>query len=132
MRKSNYSKRATGSKRITFVNTNPILGFVKRVERKKRYIQDPNKILRHLFEEVAEVSEELYRLESAIPGDEKGRRREVGKALVDVVFLAVYMTDSVGQDLNTLVPKRIQEVAEQYGVDAREIGVKRKGKCYGE
>ena len=108
-----------------FVDTRKILGFVHRVEKKKDYKKNANLIMRHLFEEVGEVSAELYKIESAHPSVcREAERRRVGEALVDIVCLSAYLADSLGVDLDSCFPSRMRQVARQYGVECPEAQVK--------
>lgn len=99
---------------MKFINAKKIQEFVTRVETKKKYKRDPNLIMRHLFEEVGELSAALWRYESS-PRLKKGDSKERAAAeLVDIISLSVYMADVLGIDLNKAFPERIDEVARQY------------------
>lgn len=101
-----------------YINTKKIQGFVTLVENKKGFKRDANLILRHLFEEVAECSAELWKYESTDSTMEvKDRYAEnVSRELCDIISLCVYLADVLGLDLNESFPERFKEVARQYQV----------------
>lgn len=102
---------------MKYISAKEIQAFVTRVEKKKKYRRDPNLIMRHIMEEVGELSAALWRHEVAgvmkMAGDSKER---VGAEIIDVISLSVYLADVLHIDLNKAFPKRIDEVARQYGV----------------
>ena len=88
-----------------------------RVEKKKKYKRDPNLILRHLFEEIGELSNALWIYESEAKERSTGIRPEiVARELIDIISLANYLADVLGIDLNAEFPYRMKEVAKQYGI----------------
>lgn len=104
-----------------YINTKRILSFVNRVERKKNYKRDVNLIMRHLFEEVGEVSAILYKFQSPdTPTLRDIKRRETALELVDVVFLSCYLAEALGVDLDGCVSDRMQAVARKYNVKCPE------------
>lgn len=100
-----------------YIDTHRIQAFVNKVERKKGYKRDSALVLRHLFEECGELSAALWRLESfSIDGMREKRRADIGKELADVVFLAVYIADILGIDMNKAIPDAMAAVAREYGI----------------
>lgn len=104
---------------MRYLDTVRIQAFVDRVERRKRFRRDPNLILRHLLEELGECSNRLWLYESATPRLREKYRAEVGREIVDMVSLCVYLADVLKIDLNAAYPKRIEEVFRQYNVERR-------------
>lgn len=101
-----------------YINTARIQAAVTLVENRKRFKRDAGLIMRHIVEEVGELSAALYRYEaSGIIGGSK--RTEVGRELIDLISLSVYMADVLGINLNALYPQRMSEVFAQYKV--REV-----------
>lgn len=101
---------------MKYIDTKKIQAFVTRVEKKKKYKRNAGLIMRHLTEEIGELSAALWRHETGaynLYGDSKER---TAAELVDVISLSVYMADVLSIDLNKAFPKRIDEVARQYGV----------------
>lgn len=104
---------------MKYINSKKIQDFVTLVETKKGYKRDVGLILRHLFEEVGELSGAIYRYETeqehhadcCLP-----KREQVAMELVDIISLANYIADVLKIDLNNAFPKRMIQVARQYGV----------------
>lgn len=104
---------------MKYVDTKSIQAFVNKIERKKRYKRDAGLVLRHLFEEVGELSAALYRYESDSKFSQvlsMDRKDQVAKELCDVIFLAVYIADILKIDINKAIPSAMKDVAKQYNV----------------
>ena len=100
------------------INQKEINRFVTAVETKKKFRRDPNMIFRHMISEMGELDGAMYDLErhhAMSPGGE-GFFAAIGYELVDVIFLACYMADIYGVDLNTIIPGRMQSIAKEYKV----------------
>lgn len=106
---------------MIYIDSEKIQKFVSAVETKKKYRPEPNLIIRHLVEEVGELSHVLYLLETLPPGhsDLPGRHL-VGRELVDVLSLVNYLAHVCRIDLNNAIPDRMAEVADQYDVEIPE------------
>ena len=103
-----------------YIDTHRIQAFVNKVERKKGYKRDSALVLRHLFEECGELSAALWRLESRARKVMRTKHHKaVGKELADVVFLACYIADILGIDMNKAIPDAMEAVAKQYGIGKR-------------
>lgn len=108
----------------SFLEVETIVNFVNCIEDKKGFRRRPDLILRHMFEEIAEASAALWKHEEEIetiqgtdiqPPTPTGVARE----LVDLLFLASYMADVLGIDLNDAIRWRMKEVAKQYDVECQ-------------
>lgn len=112
----------------SYINDEAIAAFVDEVETKKGYVRRADLVLRHLVEEVGELSAALWKFEeemefaSVMPKPPEPTK--VARELVDVISLAVRMADILGADLNEAIRWRMKEVAKQYGIEDREISTK--------
>lgn len=109
----------------SYINTEAISEFVDEVETKKGFRRRPDLILRHILEEVGELSAALWKFEEeneyASVMSKAPDPARVARELVDIIFLCVWEAHVMGIDLNESVRWRMKEVAKQYGIDDREI-----------
>lgn len=101
---------------MKYINQTEIVRFVKAVEDKKGFVRDYNLVFRHLVEEVGELSRAIWEWEK------KGRTLDnpptdgIGREIVDVVFIALWLADIVGVDVDGSIPRAMDEISAQYGV----------------
>ena len=105
------------------IDQTKIVQFVERIETKKKFVRNPDKIFRHLASELGELDGAMFELEkSSEPGAEvvpEGIRffqKKIGDELWDLIFLCCYMADVYGVDLNRTVNGRMAAIARQYDV----------------
>ena len=101
-----------------YIDAHAIQKFVNRVEKKKGYKRDPALVLRHLLEECGELSAAIWQLEKFTTDGLRAKRlNDIGRELSDVIFLACYIADILGIDMNKAIPDAMEAVARQYGID---------------
>jgi NTP pyrophosphatase (non-canonical NTP hydrolase) len=114
------------------IDQEKIVKFVTAVETKKNFKRCPDKIFRHMISEMGELDGAIHLVDQLNFPDPDNmlnmgslRRhlsKKVGEELLDIIFLACYMADIYGVDLNALIPARMKAIAEQYGVKVPQHG----------
>lgn len=111
-----------------YVQQNEIVQFVTAVENRKNFKKCPDKIFRHLASELGELDAAIYEIDK-LGAPEDGQQllhlkdlrahlsKKVGAELIDMIFLCCYMADFYAVDLNEIIPKRMNDIAVQYGVE---------------
>lgn len=99
-----------------YIDTNAIIKFVQTIEDHKHYKREVRLVFAHLVEEVGELSREIWEHEKDCLVIERPDAKGIGSELIDIVFLACYLADILGIKLNDLIPERMSEIREQYGV----------------
>lgn len=107
-----------------YINAEAITLFVEEVETKKGYRRIPDLVLRHLFEEIGELSAALWKFEEESEFSSVMKSppepTKVARELVDIISLVVWLADIMKIDLNASVRWRMKEVSKQYGIEDRE------------
>ena len=101
----------------SYIDQKAIVEFVQKVEDAKGFKRDVRLVFAHLIEEAGELSRAIWEYEKACGRGGMPRADDsVGTELLDIVFLACYLADILMVDLNALVPRRMAEIREEYGV----------------
>ena len=103
---------------LSWINQDGIVRFVQSVEDHKGFKRDPRLVFAHIVEEAGELSKALWQLEkvSRSPLEECRIAPDVVRELIDIIFLACYMADIFGEDVNEYVPNRMAEIRAEYGM----------------
>lgn len=113
------------------INQKTIVDFVQTVEDTKGFVPNPDKVFRHLASELGELDAAMYEVDKISPQkitktldkemiQTKDLRNffcgKVGNELLDIIFLACYMADIYGVNLNKIAKKRAQDIMREYSV----------------
>ncbi len=112
------------------IDQKTITEFVNRIETKKNFKRNPDKVFRHIVSELGELDSAIHAIDQidARPESEfiteKNLRghycAKVADELLDIIFLACLMADIYAVDLNEAIPARMADIARQYGVKLPE------------
>lgn len=115
------SPRTLPSSTILIIPQDQIVKFVRAIERAKGYVENPDKVFRHLVSEVGELDRAIFDWECLPEGE--GQRlpamvleKKIGFEVLDIIFLACYMAAIFRIDLNKITAERMVSIAKQYGV----------------
>lgn len=115
---------------VKYIDSKRIQKFVTMIEDKKGFSRDADLIVRHLFEEIGELSRILWLYKSNLILSHTGDKPEyaphtpkdfVARELVDMICLTNYIADVLEIDLDAYFPRRAREVAFQYGAYTKEM-----------
>ena len=109
------------------IDQTKINSFVTAVETKKGFARNPDKVFRHIVSELGELDNQMHLLETLridekfvnfikLDTAQKMCKDSIGRELLDIIFLACYMADLYGTDLNALAPGRMEAILKQYQV----------------
>ena len=98
------------------------MSFVNAVEAKKNFSRDHNLVFRHLVSELGELDARIWQYEKNTKAGINGSvltydAKYIGYELVDIVFLACFLAEIFGVDLDDLIGERIEQIKNQYGVE---------------
>lgn len=112
-------KRCKGcrGKEVRYIDTDAIVAFVQKVEDKKSFQRDVRLVFAHLVEEAGELARAIYLHERQALVRDYPDPSDIGKELIDIVFLACYLADILRIDLNKQIPDRMSDIRVQYGVE---------------
>lgn len=108
-------------KNKTLIDQKKICEFVNAVEAKKKFRRDSNYVFRHMISEMGELDRAMWNTErfGTDRGDEPkdhALRTIIGFELLDVIFLACYMAEIYGIELNDLIRLRMLAISKEYDV----------------
>ena len=109
-------ERLDGHTNGKLIDQEKIIKFVRLIEDTKGFKRDLRLVFSHLVEEVGELSRAMYAYEKAIVKSSKAKPDGIISELIDIIFLALYLADILAEDVNDLIPERMKEIREQYGV----------------
>ncbi len=100
-----------------YIDQDAIVEFVQKVEDTKGFKRDVRLVFAHIVEEVGELSKAIWMNElAAQTGTIDAETRDVAKELIDIIFLSAYLADILAMRLNEVIPERMGEIRQQYGV----------------
>ena len=106
--------------RKDYIDQRSIIRFVQAVEAHKGFRPEIRLVFSHLVEEVGELSRKIWLHEKGRTGSDTMdgylAAREIGKELLDIIFLACYLAEILNLQLNGIIPERMREITEQYGI----------------
>lgn len=94
-----------------------IVRFVRRIEAKKRFKEDPNLIFRHMISEMGELDAQMHLLSKTdLVPMQPHFKQNIGYECLDIIFLACYMADVYKISLPDLMQQRMEAIAKKYEV----------------
>jgi NTP pyrophosphatase (non-canonical NTP hydrolase) len=91
------------------------------IESAKGYARDYNYVFRHLISEIGELEAAIWNYEKN-SNHKNDNRKKIGFELLDIVFLACYMAEIFGVNLNDVTEERMDDIRKQYLFSELKIG----------
>ena len=104
------------AKKNNIIDIDSVLEFVSKVEDSKKFKRDLRLVFAHIVEETGELARSIYLYEREAARVDYPDPAVIGRELIDIIFLSIYLTDILGINLPEQIINRRIEIAKTYGL----------------